>query len=285
LEEKILREVDAILRWKVICRDIPFGKRNDIRLNCCKVQQRCIKTGPAFRCENIKRSKCWWRGAVRGDVWIQDQNGEWQEVNVVGSFRYLDDKEAGIKVDTQFTQVGSGSVTSSIVLSTRGSVIKAREDGSVLINGKSFSSKTGTLMIRFIKKKVITKVLKKSQKNTTIILGLTSDRLGFVYDKKTKSYELTVVSQDLSKGLFVDPANPKKYQLTKKNSLFDKFIAFKNVVSNEGTPKQRKKAFQCCQHLDSDAKVNQCISDFIKTKKCFVEEFGQSASFDSFLKK
>jgi len=45
--KKILIE-DLILRWKVICRDIPFGKGKDIRMNCCKIQQRCIKTGPVF---------------------------------------------------------------------------------------------------------------------------------------------------------------------------------------------------------------------------------------------
>jgi len=214
--KKVLIEIDTILRWKVICRDIPFGKGRNIRLNCCKVQQRCVKDGPAFRCENLKRSKCWWRGAVRGDVWIQDQNGEWNEVNVEGSFRYLDDKENGIVVDTQFSKQGSGSVTTAIILSARKSTIKATRDGVVSINNKKYTTSSGTLLIKFLHNRVTTKIIKNSQKFTTIIRGLTSDRLGFVYDPKTKSFELTVVSQELSKGLFVDPEFPRSYQLSKK---------------------------------------------------------------------
>jgi hypothetical protein len=282
--KKIPREVNAFLRWKVVCRDIPFGKRKDIRLNCCKMLQRCIKDGPQYRCENIKRLKCWWRGSVRGDVWIQDQNGEWQEVNCIGSFRYLDDKESGIKIDTQFTQVGSGSVTSSIVLRARGKIIKANKDGSVFINGKKIN-RSGPIIIRFIKNHVIVKQLKKGDNNLTIVRGLTEDRLGFVYDIKSKSYELTVATQELSQGLFVDPENPRKYQLKKSDSRFDNYIKFKHLPDTNGTPTERRAAMQCCHLLDSDAKVNECVSDFIRTGRCFVEEYTKENPNLTFFKK
>jgi len=155
LEKKIRINTNIILRWKVICRDIPFGKQKNIRLNCCKVQQRCVKNGPVFQCENIKRSLCWWRGAIRGDVWIQDQNGDWKEVNAIGSFRFLEDKQSGIVINTQFTQVGSGSVTSAIIFNARGTTIKTNNKGQVSINGKHIKHTHKTLLIKFVGKKLL----------------------------------------------------------------------------------------------------------------------------------
>jgi len=191
-----------------------WKKKKNIRLNCCKVQQRCVLDGPVYKCENTKKSKCWWRGAIRGDVWIQDQNGEWTEVNAIGSFRYLDDKENGLKVDTQFTQLGHGSVTSSIIVTARGKVIKSNK-GLISINGKTLpKTKTG-LVIRFIGNNIKISHIKR-HKFTTIIKGLTEERMGFIYDPSTKTCELNVVSEENSKGLFVDPQNPAKYQLTKE---------------------------------------------------------------------
>lgn len=223
-----------------MCRDIPFGRNKDIRLNCCKVQQRCTQDGPVYKCHNIKRSKCWWRGSIRGDVWIQDQNGEWQEVNAVGSFRYLSDVQSGISIDTQFTQVGHGSITSSIVISARNKVIKT-SNGKVFLNGKQISKDNQNLDINFIGKNVKFNV--KGKGHRTLIHGLAAQKFGFTYDPTTKSYQLTVISQDNSKGLFVDPLNPAKYQLTEKNSKFDSYIKFQMIRSVEGTPEQRKKSY------------------------------------------
>jgi len=137
---KKIYKLTGFLRWKVICRDIPFGKQKNIRLNCCKIKQRCVNDGPVYKCENIKKSHCWWRGGIRGDVWIQDSNGQWQEVNAVGSFRYLNDKRNGVKVDTQFTQFGSGSITTGIVIKARKHIIKTSH-GKVYLNGKKISRK------------------------------------------------------------------------------------------------------------------------------------------------
>jgi len=71
----------------------------------------------------------------------------------------------------------------------------------------------------------------------------------------------------------VDPENPAKYQLTPKKSKFDTYIGFKMLRNENGTPEERKKGMQCCHLLDSDAKINECISDFIRSKTCFSNEF------------
>jgi len=279
---KILRQENAFIRWRVLCRDVPFGKRNNIRLNCCKVQQRCYKSGLLFKCENIKRSKCWWRGSIRGDVWIQDQNGEWVEVNAVGSFRYLYDKESDLKIDTQFTSFGSGSITSSIIIRARGSTIKANSDGSVEINGKKHL-RNGKLIIKFIDRKIVTKSKPKGD-NITIIKGLTNDKLGFIYEKDSKSYGLSVQASEHARGLFVDPEHPKKYQLLPKNSKFERYIEFKVLTETEGTKEERKRAFECCHLLNSDVKVNQCMSDFIRTKTCLIKEYHENNPSSTFFR-
>jgi len=258
--------------------------KKNIRLNCCKVQQRCVKNGPVFQCENIKRSLCWWRGAIRGDVWIQDQNGDWKEVNAIGSFRFLEDKQSGIVINTQFTQVGSGSVTSAIIFNARGTTIKTNNKGQVSINGKHIKHTHKTLLIKFVGKKIVTKLI-KGNKHLTVIRGLTEDKLGFVYDPSSKSYELTVSAQDLSTGLFTDPSHPKKYQLKQSQSKFDTYIDFKLLKKVKGTPQLRKKAMQCCHLLDTELKVHQCISDFIRTKKCLVTEYTEENPNHTFFNK
>jgi len=249
-------------------------KKKNIRLNCCKFQQRCSMDGPNYKCENIKRSKCWWRGAIRGDVWIQDQNGEWQEVNSIGTFKYLDDIQSGIKVYTQFVKKGKGSVTSSIAISARGKIIKAK-NGRIKINRKKLPKTRRPLHIKFIGNHVRTSIRKEGQKNSVMITGLTEDRMDFTYDPNTNTYELTVSSQENSKGLFVDPENPAKYQISENESksLFHKYIAFSMLRNENGTPEVRKKAMECCHLLNSDSKINQCMSDYIRTKECFVHEF------------
>jgi len=158
---KKIYKLTGFLRWKVICRDIPFGKQKNIRLNCCKIKQRCVNDGPVYKCENIKKSHCWWRGGIRGDVWIQDSNGQWQEVNAVGSFRYLNDKRNGVKVDTQFTQFGSGSITTGIVIKARKHIIKTSH-GKVYLNGKKISRKNHNLKIQFVGKHAKVIVSKKN---------------------------------------------------------------------------------------------------------------------------
>jgi len=265
-------KLTAFLRWKVICRDVPFGKHKNIRLNCCKIQQRCHSDGPVYKCENIKKSKCWWRGAVRGDVWIQDSNGQWVEVNAVGSFRYLTDRQNAIKVDTQFSQFGSGSITTGIVVRARKHVIKT-EHGKVFLNGKKISKKGHNIRINFIGNHVKYHLSKKHKHYKTFIRGLTEQRFGFVYDIKTKSYELTVISESGSRGLFVDPLNPAKYQLTEKQSKFSSFVGFKMLQSTEGTPEQRRKAMDCCHILHSEEKLQECISDYVRTGHCLVSSF------------
>jgi len=267
--KKIYKQ-ETFLRWKVICRDVPFGKHKNIRLNCCKVQQRCMSDGPVYKCENIKRSKCWWRGSIRGDVWIQDQNGEWQEVNAVGSFRYLEDVQSGISIDTQFTKLGQGSITTSIIISARNNVIKT-SNGLVFLNGKQISKDNQNLDINFVGKFV--KFLAKGKGHSVVIHGLAAEKFGFSYDPATKSYQLNVISQENSKGLFVDPLNPAKYQLKEKKSKFDTFVKFHMIRSVEGTPEQRKKAMGCCHLIKSEEKLHECISDYIKTGKCLINSF------------
>jgi len=227
--------------------------------------------GPVYKCENIKRSKCWWKGSVRGDVWIQDQNGEWTEVNAVGSFVYLEDKQSGIRVDTQFTQIGTGTVTTSVAVSARGKVIVANK-GRIIINGKKLPKTKRSILLRFIGKEIKVRYSSKS-KNTIVIRGLTEERIGLVFDTVTSTYTVNVAAEDTAKGLFTDPQNPAKYQLPKNKSKFNKYVAFKMLRSQHGTPEERKKGMECCHVLHSEEKMNECISDFIRTKSCFLHEF------------
>jgi len=127
------------------------------------------------------------------------------------------------------------------------------------------------LSIKFVGKNV--KFSSKGKGHKTVIHGLAPEKFGFTYDPATKSYQLTVISQDNSKGLFVDPLNPAKYQLTEKVSKFDKYLKFQMIRSVEGTPEQRNKAMACCHLLKSEEKLHECISDFIKTGKCLINSF------------
>jgi len=148
---------------------------------------------------------------------------------------------------------------------------KQTKDSFQLMEKTLPKSKTG-LLLRFIGKNIKISHI-KGHKHTTIIKGLTEERMGFVYDPSTQTYELNVVSEDTSKGLFVDPQNPAKYQLSKEKSKFDAYVEFKMLRNEHGTPEQRKKAMECCHLLGSEIKVHQCMHDFIKTGKCFVHEF------------
>jgi len=136
---KIKRKTTTFLRWKVLCRDRVINssdrKSKVVRMICCKLQQRCTESGPSFKCENIKKSKCWWKGAVRGDVWVKGSNGEWTEVNAVGSFVYLENKQYDYSVNTQFTKEGYGSITTGIVVKSKKSTLSAGMNGRIRING------------------------------------------------------------------------------------------------------------------------------------------------------
>jgi len=139
---------------------------------------------------------------------------------------------------------------------------------------KKISRKNHNLKIQFVGKhaKVI---VSKKKSHRTIITGLTEARFGFVYDAVTKSYELTVIAEEDSKGLFVDPLNPAKYQLPeKKKSSFKHYVPFKMLTSTQGTPEQRKKkGMQCCHILHSEEKLQECMADYIRTGKCLVTSF------------
>jgi len=271
--KKVLTGFNTILRWKVMCRDIPFGRNKDIRLNCCKVQQRCTQDGPVYKCHNIKRSKCWWRGAIRGDVWIQNQNGDWTEVNAQGTFNYLTDKETGIVINTQFSRLGSGSVTSAISISARGKTIVANRRGKITINGKRVHRKPGhSLLIKFIHNRVTIKSV-KGHPRLTKIRGLSEEKLGYIYDRKTKSYQLTLYAYNSSTGLFTDPEHPVRYQIAKKSSKFKRYVPFKLIVSKHGTVEERRKGMKCCHLLPTESKLNKCINDYVRTKRCFVDQY------------
>jgi hypothetical protein len=182
----------------------------------------------------------------RGDVWLSDGK-KWIDVNVDGTFNYLEDKKIGLSIDVQFKQMGKGSVISSIAFRAKG--------------------KTDSAVFDFSKNKFTTYEL-KGKKGNFEIRGLRKERFSFEYEKESKSYMIAVGSRAKHHiGLYVDPKNPQKYIIPENQSVFENYIAYKVIKKVVPTLKQTKKAKKCCKKMKG-LKRKECISDFLRTNKC-----------------
>jgi len=151
--------------------------------------------------------------------------------------------------------------------------IVANRRGKITINGKRVHRKPGhSLLIKFIHNRVTIKSV-KGHPRLTKIRGLSEEKLGYIYDRKTKSYQLTLYAYNSSTGLFTDPEHPVRYQIAKKSSKFKRYVPFKLIVSKHGTVEERRKGMKCCHLLPTESKLNKCINDYVRTKRCFVDQY------------
>jgi len=211
------------------------------------------------------------RRGGKGDVWLQDKNGNWLDVNVVGTFRYFRDSNNKFDVDVQFGSINLGSAITAVAIIARGNVIKGEKNGLVTLNGRLIAEKSAIL--KFDNDKVEIKKLVTKEPGLFIIEGLRKEQLSFRFFAKVGSYDIkesTTVSH--SEGVFSDPTNPKKYVISKKESKFTNYIAFgKNDVST-GNPEQKQEAEKCCGKLIGKDK-EMCETDYYRTDVCFADEY------------
>jgi len=81
-----------------------------------------------------------------------------------------------------------------------------------------------------------------------IVRGLRDEKLSFRYFSNVGSYDIRAETKVISStGLFVDPANPRKYILSKKDSKFTKYVKFEYLDESEGNTDQKAEATKCCE--------------------------------------
>jgi hypothetical protein len=204
----------------------------------------------------------------RGDVWLQTKGGKWLDLDVDGTFKYLRDNKVGLKVDLQFTSLGKGSVISAVAIQAKGKKIVAERDGKVSVNGEPI--KLNGAIFDFEKNQF---QQFQHKKNEYEIRGLTEDRLTFKYEEDSQSYMVVVGSLEPHHvGLFANPENPEKYQVTEKKSLFIQYVPFKKLAKKVPTKEELVAAGKCCDKLKGE-KVKECKSDFIRTGECLQHYF------------
>jgi hypothetical protein len=208
----------------------------------------------------------------RGDVWLQDKNGNYIDVNVMGTFSYLRDVKHGIEIDAQFGQMGLGSVISGVSVSARNNVIKAERNGEVSLNGRVVKEKSAIFQYNGNTVQILK--LNAKTPGLYIIKGLRDERLSFRYFPKLKSFDIAAESKELlTTGLFSDPANPKKYILSKKQSKFAKYVAFDYLDESSGNKDQIGEALKCCGKLKTKIAQENCKKDYYRTDVCFADEY------------
>jgi len=271
-----------VYRWRTVCKDETFGKGTDIRLQCCKEYQKCTQSKDHFKCETIKKGNCWWRGAARGDVHIFE-GGEWKELNVVGSFKYLIDETKNIGIYSQFTKTGSGSSTTALAITTPTNVVTLESKDNklvVLLNGKVAKEQEKTKISEhgyfFINQKVVTFQFSNERFAVTLSGGV---------------FELNVElnPSDKADGIFVTGTHhPEKQALTweKVQQLklgFQTKVDYAVLPTNE--PLSGIDAEKCCKGLEG-SKKDGCVEDTNRTGECYRKHYEAAERIDfSTLKK
>jgi len=194
---------------------------------------------------------------------MQGRDGKFYDVNDRGTFLYLEDSKIGLKVKTQFTADGKGTVISSVAIEVRGKTIVAESDGTVQVDGETIEQKGAAF--DFSDDKF---TIRKFKKGHYEVVGLKRDRLAFNYDKDTQAYEVEIGTVEKHHvGLYVDPRHPKLYQVSEEESPFEEYVQFKFVRPLKATPKQLKEAKECCKKLEGE-KHRECVSDYVRVGKC-----------------
>jgi len=222
------------------------------------------------------------RGA-RGGLWLQDRRKEWVQVNAEGTFNYLTDKHANMKIDVQFTKQGLGTKITGVLLQSHHNIIKG-ENGAVSVNGKFITFRSA--IIRFDGKDVQVHELKSREVGLYEIVGLHKSRLAFRYFPSIRSYEILAQSKRRVTGLFVDPRNLDKHVLPIRESRFSVYVKYTKLDLTEGTTNQKAEAKKiCCGKVINKEKKSECIKDFIQTELCFAEEYKLYRTFPGSFKK
>jgi hypothetical protein len=221
---------------------------------------------PVFRPRPfVPRARPVFRRRGRGDVWLQDSNKKWIDLNYDGTFNYLRDNKINLKIDAQFSNLGKGSVISAVAIQARGKKIVAESDGKVTVNGELV--KFDSAIFDF-EKNTFNIFKLDGKKGIFEIRGLREDRFSFEYESESKSYMIVVGSLEKHHyGLYAHPRNIAKYQISKNESIFSNYIAFKKLKEVKPTKEQIEGAAKCCDKYEGE-KQKECKSDFVRTGEC-----------------
>jgi hypothetical protein len=212
----------------------------------------------------------------RGDVWMQTKGGKWIDVNDDGTFLYLKDSVIGLNIFTQFRNIRGGSFIKSVALVSKGKTIVCGSNGRCEVDGELIKRRGALFDFKDDFK------ISKFKRGFYEFVGLHEERLAIEYEKESRSWMIVVGSNaEHHEGLYVNPENPEKYQITKEENPFKRYIEFKKITPTRASRKVLRRARRCCKKLLKE-KRKECVSDYIRTRKCLHYLAGPKPHLNSF---